>query len=283
MSHQQSGKLYVCATPIGNLEDVTLRVLRTLKEVDLIAAEDTRRTRKLLSHYDIKAKLISFHKFSPPEKKTQIVDQILSGKKIALVSDAGLPGISDPGHDLIQACIENSVDIEVLPGPSALLSALVISGLPTDRFLFVGFVPRTSARRKKFLGELVDEAGTLVLFEAPHRIRKLLQDLLGILGDRRIAIVRELTKVHEEILRGRAGEMIQVFQEREPRGEFVVIVEGKREENISTLQDQEIVEKVKEMEDRGMFTRKAIEQVAMRYNISKNRVYDLVVEDRRGG
>lgn len=283
MSHQQSGKLYVCATPIGNLEDVTLRVLRTLKEVDLIAAEDTRRTRKLLSHYDIKAKLISFHKFSPPEKKTQIVDQILSGKKIALVSDAGLPGISDPGHDLIQACIENSVDIEVLPGPSALLSALVISGLPTDRFLFVGFVPRTSARRKKFLGELVDEAGTLVLFEAPHRIRKLLQDLLGILGDRRIAIVRELTKVHEEILRGRAGEMIQVFQEREPRGEFVVIVEGKREENISTLQDQEIVEKVKEMEDRGMSTRKAIEQVAMRYNISKNRVYDLVVEDRRGG
>lgn len=283
MSHQQSGKLYVCATPIGNLEDVTLRVLRTLKEVDLIAAEDTRRTRKLLSHYDIKAKLISFHKFSQPEKKIQIVDEILSGKKVALVSDAGLPGISDPGHDLIQVCIENSVDIEVLPGPSALLSALVISGLPTDRFLFVGFAPRTVARRKKFLGELVDEAGTLVFFEAPHRIKKLLVDLLEVLGDRQIAIVRELTKIHEEVLRGRVSEMVEVFREREPRGEFVVIVEGKKERSIPTFQDQEIVEKVKEMEDRGMSTRKAIEQVAMRYNISKNRVYDLVVEDRRRG
>ena len=262
---------------------MTLRVLRTLKEVDLIAAEDTRRTRKLLSHYDIKAKLISFHKFSQPEKKIQIVDRILSGKKIALVSDAGLPGISDPGHDLIQACIENSVDIEVLPGPSALLSALVVSGLPTDRFLFVGFAPRTVARRKKFLGELADETGTLLLFEAPHRIKKLLEDLLEVLGNRQIAVVRELTKIHEEVLRGRVSEMVEIFQEREPRGEFVVIVEGKREENISTLQDQEIVEKVKEMEDSGMSTRKAIEQVAMRYNVSKNRVYDVVIEDRRRG
>ena len=215
--------LYVVATPIGNLEDISQRAIRILKEVKLIAAEDTRKTRKLLTAYDIKTPTTSYHEHNKLTKLEYILNR-LAQDDVALVSDAGMPGISDPGYELISAISAKNIPIIPIPGPSALLSALVISGLPTDRFLYLGFLPHKSGERKKFLELNANVEATLVFFESPHRVPASLQDILEILGDRRIAVCRELTKIHEEVFRGTLTQAVDHFTE--PRGEFTLVVEG---------------------------------------------------------
>ena len=217
------GTLYVVATPIGNLEDISLRAMRVLKEVDLIAAEDTRKTRKLLSAYDIHTPLESYHRHSGPGKREQLVAQ-LRERNIALVSDAGMPGISDPGQDLISAAIASGISVVPVPGPSALVTALVVSGLPAEHFLYLGFLPRVRSDRRRLLASVARLPYSLVAFEAPHRLEAALADLQESLGDRPAAAARELTKLHEEVARGRISELRALFKERVPRGEFTLVV-----------------------------------------------------------
>ena len=215
--------LYIVATPIGNLEDITLRALRTLKEVDLIAAEDTRHSKILLNKYDIKTPLLSYHSHSGLAKLDKIIDQLREGKKVALISDAGTPGISDPAYQLVNAAIDAGIPICPIPGPSALLAALNISGLPMDKFLYLGFLPLKKGRQT-LLKNLAQETRTLVIFESPHRLIKTLAQLLEFLGDRQIAVCRELTKIHEEALRTTISEALAHFQKTKPRGEFVLVL-----------------------------------------------------------
>jgi 16S rRNA (cytidine1402-2'-O)-methyltransferase len=216
--------LYVIATPIGNLEDVSLRALRLLKEVKLIAAEDTRKTRHLLNAYDIKTSLTSYHEHSTRAKVNYLLDY-LEREDLALVSEAGMPGLSDPGYELIVAAIERGVSVVPVPGASAVITALAVAGLPTDQFLYVGFLPRRKGQRQRLLNSLVDEPRTIVAFETPHRLKESLSDIKEILGDRRLSVCRELTKVHEEIFRGRVSQAGEHFVD--PRGEFSLVVEGK--------------------------------------------------------
>lgn len=226
----EKGKLFIISTPIGNLEDITLRALRVLKEVPLVAAEDTRRTRKLLNHFNIRTPLISYYEYNRSTRIPKIIDHLLSGKSLGLVTDAGTPGISDPAYKLIRAAIENNCTIESLPGASALITALVSSGLPTDRFLFEGFLPSKKGRLGR-LKRLKDEAATIIFYESPHRIIRTLTDILKIIGDRPAVIGRELTKMHEEIIRGRVSEILAHFNSKTPRGEFVIMI-GKEAENV---------------------------------------------------
>ncbi len=216
--------LYVVATPIGNLEDITLRALRVLREVDLIAAEDTRRTLRLLNHYNIKKPLISYHEHNKLARIPEIL-KILEEKDVALVSDAGVPGVSDPGRELVAAALEAGFKVVPIPGPSAIPTALSVSGLPADQFLFLGYLPRKRSERRKLLSSVAEEERTLVAFEAPHRLRESLSDILEVLGDREIAVCRELTKLHEEIFRGKVSEALERF--REPLGEFTLVLAGK--------------------------------------------------------
>ena len=216
--------LYVVATPIGNLEDISLRALRVLREVKLIAAEDTRRTRRLLNAYNIETPLTSYHEHSKRAKLDYLLGY-LEKEDLALVSEAGMPGLSDPGYDLIVAAIERGISVVSVPGPSAVITALVVSGLPTDQFVYVGFLPRRKGQRQRLLSSIADEARTIVAFEAPHRVREALTDIEEILGDRRVSVCRELTKVHEEVFRGRMSQAREHFAE--PRGEFSLVIEGK--------------------------------------------------------
>jgi 16S rRNA (cytidine1402-2'-O)-methyltransferase len=219
-------KLYLVPTPIGNLEDITLRALRILKEADVILAEDTRTTRKLLNHYDIRTPLQAYHIFNEHQKTPELADRILAGETFALVSDAGTPAISDPGFMLVRACLEKQVDVECLPGPTALIPALVNSGFPCEKFCFEGFLPHKKGRKTK-LSQLAAEERTIVIYESPHRILKLLQELKEAMGDsRRCAVSRELTKMHEETIRGTFAEVLDHFKGKEPKGEIVVVVEA---------------------------------------------------------
>lgn len=217
----------MCGTPIGNLEDITLRALRILKEVDFIAAEDTRRTRKLLSYYDVHVPLLSYHQYSRSSRVGEIVELLKEGRDVALVSDAGMPGISDPGQELVAEALANGAHIVPVPGPSALTAALSVSGLPTESFVFWGFLSRKGKIRKQLLQALQDEERTTVLYEAPYRIRKTLQELTPILGDRQVVLARELTKVFEEVLRGTAGELLRKVKDRTLKGEITVVVAGR--------------------------------------------------------
>jgi len=216
--------LYVVATPIGNLEDISLRALRVLREVKLIAAEDTRKTRRLLNAHNIETPLTSYHEHSKRAKLDYLLGY-LEKEDLALVSEAGMPGLSDPGYDLIVAAIERGISVVSVPGPSAVITALVVSGLPTDQFVYVGFLPRRKGQRQRLLRSISDEARTIVAFEAPHRVREALTDIEEILGDRRVSVCRELTKVHEEVFRGRMSQAREHFAE--PRGEFSLVIEGK--------------------------------------------------------
>jgi len=216
--------LYVIATPIGNLEDISLRALRLLREVKLIAAEDTRTTRHLLNAHNIKTPLTSYHEHSKRAKLDYLLNY-LEKEDLALVSEAGTPGLSDPGYELIVAAIERGISVVPIPGASAVITALVVSGLPTDQFLYLGFLPRRKGQRQRLLSSIVDEPRTIVAFETPHRLRKALSDIEEILGNRRISVCRELTKVHEEIFRGRVSQASEHFAE--PRGEFSLVIEGK--------------------------------------------------------
>ncbi|NOX37481.1 MAG: 16S rRNA (cytidine(1402)-2'-O)-methyltransferase [Calditrichaeota bacterium] len=213
------------STPIGNLEDITLRALRILKEVDLICAEDTRTTRKLLNHYQIKNNLLSCHSYNVKQRIPQVLTRLQQGQQVALVSEAGTPGISDPGHALVMAAIREQIPVVPIPGPSAAIAALVASGLPTDRFVFEGFLPRKKGRQTK-LQQLKDEPGTIILYESPHRIRKTIEDIVNIFGNRYIVLARELTKRFEEFIRGYASDILQLLEERDLKGEIVLLVAG---------------------------------------------------------
>jgi len=223
----EKGTLYIVSTPIGNMEDITLRALRILKEVDLIAAEDTRRTGLLLKHFGIQAPLTSYFEGNELKKKEFILEKLKEGKKVALVSDAGTPGVSDPGFRLIQLAIENQLPIVPVPGSSAVITALSVSGLPTDAFLFKGFLPHKSKKRRDLLGELENVRETLVFYESPHRISETLRDILEILGDREIVLTRELTKVYEEIIRGKVSEILNQVGDRTLKGEITLVISGK--------------------------------------------------------
>ncbi|NIK80065.1 16S rRNA (cytidine1402-2'-O)-methyltransferase [Paenibacillus castaneae] len=220
------GSLYLVATPIGNLEDMTFRAIRTLKEVQLIAAEDTRQTRKLLTHFEINTRTVSYHEHNKRASGPELIRLLLEGQSIALVSDAGLPAISDPGADLVKEAIEQHIPVIPIPGANAALSALIMSGLPTDRFLFAGFPPRERKSLIKWLEELKTQKGTLLFYESPHRMTKTLDALLEVIGDRAIACVRELTKKHEEAVRGYVSECIEWFAEHPPLGEFCIVLDG---------------------------------------------------------
>jgi 16S rRNA (cytidine1402-2'-O)-methyltransferase len=226
-ANSAQGTLYIVSTPIGNMEDITLRALRILKEVDLIAAEDTRRTGLLLRHFEIQTPLTSYFEGNELKKREFILAKLKEGKNVALVSDAGTPGISDPGFRLIQLAIENQLPIVPIPGPSAALTALSVSGLPTDAFFFKGFLPHKSKKRRDLLKQLEEVKETLVFYESPHRISETLQDILEILGDREIVLTRELTKVYEEIIRGKASEILNQIGDRTLKGEITLVISGK--------------------------------------------------------
>lgn len=268
-----SGILYICPTPIGNLEDITLRAIRILKEVDLIAAEDTRRTLKLLNHYDIKKPLISYHEHNKKSKGHILVEKLKSGKSIALVTDAGMPGISDPGEDIIRLSIENGIEVIVLPGPTASIAALVVSGLPTDKFIFEGFLPSKKTDRLKELERLKFEPRTIILYEAPHRLLNLLKDMEKVLGNRHISISRELTKLHEETFRGLLSDGIKKFETERPRGEFVIIVKGAVIEEKNKFENISIKEHIELYMEEGLSKKDAVNKVAEIRGVSKNLVY----------
>lgn len=266
------GILYICPTPIGNLEDITLRTIKVLNEVDLIAAEDTRHTLKLLNHYNIKKPLISYHEHNKITAGEKILEEIKKGKNIALVTDAGMPGISDPGEDIIKRCIEENIELVALPGPTAFVLALVLSGLSTESFVFEGFLPSKGKERKDRLNKLKNETRTIILYEAPRRIISLLKDLLEALGNRKIAISRELTKIHEETFRGTIQEAIEKFESQNPKGEFVLVVEGTDVEEQS-FDHISIKEHIKMYMDEGLSKKESIKKVAKERNIPKSQVY----------
>ena len=271
------GNLYVVGTPIGNLEDISLRALRILGEVDLIAAEDTRRTRKLLTHYEIKTPLTSYHEHNKLTKLDELVST-LRQKDVALVSEAGMPGLSDPGYEIIQAAIARGIPVTPVPGPSALITALVVSGLPTDSFLYLGFLPRRQKQRRQLLASVARERRTLVTFEAPHRLRASLADLKDVLGDRRIAVARELTKMHEEVWRGNIGQALAHFEESPPRGEFTLIIEGAKGELV-TWDEGQVREALAELMAEGAERKEAVKAVADLAGWPKREVYKVALRE----
>ncbi|MCF6462385.1 16S rRNA (cytidine(1402)-2'-O)-methyltransferase [Clostridium sp. Cult1] len=272
------GILYICPTPIGNLEDITLRTIRILKEVDLIAAEDTRHTIKLLNHYNIKKPLISYHEHNKKSKGDLLIEKLKSGQDIGIVTDAGMPGISDPGEDIIHLSIQNGIEVIVLPGPTASIAALVVSGLPTDKFVFEGFLPSKKKDRIKELERLKDETRTIILYEAPHRLLSLLMDMEKVLGNRQISISRELTKIHEETFRGYISEGIEKFEAQKPKGEFALIVKGAEIKEEDLFQNISIKEHIKLYMEEGLSKKDAVKKVAEDRRMSKNLVYRESIE-----
>ena len=270
--------LYICGTPIGNLEDMTYRVVRVLSEVDLIAAEDTRQSVKLLNHFDIKTPLTSYYEHNKDVKGPQLIKLLQEGKDIALVTDAGMPGISDPGEDLIKLCYENNVPVTVVPGPTAVVTALVLSGLNSRSYIFEGFLPRNKKQRAEVLERLVDESRTTVFYEAPHHLVDTLDSIYKTVGDRNIAVARELTKKHETVNRGAVGEVLEYFKENEPKGEFVLVLEGKdkekiKEDKIASFEEKTIEEHFNMYIEQGMSEKDAMKQVAKDRGIGKRDVY----------
>jgi len=279
----EKGTLYLVATPIGNLQDITFRAVNTLKEVDMIAAEDTRHSIKLLNHFEIKKPLISYHEHNKIVKGKYLIEQLLEGKNIALVSDAGSPGISDPGEDLVKLAIENAVKVTMIPGPVAAVTGLVISGLPTGRFVFEGFLPMNKKIRQERLKQLKEELRTIIFYEAPHKLAHTLKDIYTAWGDRRIALARELTKRYEEIIRCSLFEAMERYQNETPRGEFVIIIEGQDEKVlIESERDKytniSIEEHVQMYTEAGLTKKEAIKKVADERGIIKRDVYNTVMK-----
>lgn len=274
------GKLYICPTPIGNLDDMTFRVVKTLESVDFIAAEDTRHSMRLLNYFKIKNKLYSYHEHNKTVAGPRIIDKLLQGQNVALVSDAGMPGISDPGEDLVKLCIEQNIVVEALPGASAVITALAASGLSTRRFFFEGFLDRQKKIRKRRLEALKSMQETLVFYESPHRLSDSLKDMQSILGDRNIVIARELTKKFEEYYRGRFSEALIYFKDKGIKGEFVLMVEGSDEIIIETF-DNSIEEHLQEMMTNGLSKKEAISEVAKVRSIPKKEVYDIAINIKK--
>ena len=278
------GKLYLCATPIGNLEDITFRVLRTLKEADLIAAEDTRNSRKLLNHFEIKTPMTSYHEYNKYEKGRWLVRQMEEGKQVALITDAGTPGISDPGEELVAMCWEAGIETTSIPGPAACITALTVSGLPTRRFSFEAFLPQDKKQRQEVLEELKKDSRTLILYEAPHRLVKTLEELLKELGNRKITVCRELTKKHETLFKTDLEKALDWYRENSPKGECVLVLEGKsreeiKEEERSKWEDMSVPEHVEFYLKQGMEKKEAMKQVAKDRGVSKREIYGVLLQE----
>ena len=277
-----AGKLYLCATPIGNLEDITFRVVRTLKEVDVIAAEDTRNSIKLLNHFEIKTPLTSYHEFNKYDKAKVLVSRMLGGENIALITDAGTPGISDPGEELVRQCYEAGVEVTSLPGAAACVTALTLSGLSTRRFAFEAFLPADKKEKAAILEELKSETRTIIIYEAPHRLKKTIAELLSVLGNRRLTAVKELTKLHENVFLTTFEEALDYYEENEPRGEFVLVIEGRKIEELkkekeASFQEMDINEHMKLYIDKGMDKKEAMKAVAVDRGIPKREVYKMLL------
>lgn len=277
------GRLYLCATPIGNLEDITLRVIDTLKEVDLIAAEDTRHSIKLLNHFNIKTPMTSYHEFNKYDKAKYLVKQMREGTNIALITDAGTPGISDPGEELVKAAYENGIEITSLPGPAACITALILSGLSTRRFVFEGFLPGENKEKQYVLQSLKNEVRTIILYEAPHRLKKTLNELYNELGDRRITICRELTKKHETVYKTTLAGAIEFYQSNEVKGECVLVIEGKsyieiKEEELKKWDEIPILEHMDMYYSKGMTKKEAMKAVAADRGVAKREIYQKLLE-----
>lgn len=279
-----SGKLYLCATPIGNLEDITLRVLRTLREVDLIAAEDTRNSIKLLNHFEIKTPMTSYHEHNAIEKGRVLVQKLLDGVNIALITDAGTPAISDPGELLVKMCYEAGIEVTSLPGPAACITALTLSGLGTRRFCFEAFLPVDKKERQAVLEELKNETRTIILYEAPHRMVKTLKELEQVLGDRRMTLVRELTKRHETAFCTTISQALQYYETEEVKGECVVVLEGRSrtelvEESRAQWKELPLADHMKHYESQGIDHKEAMKLVAKDRGVSKRDIYKALLEE----
>ncbi len=267
------GTLYLIATPIGNLDDISLRALETLQAVDIIACEDTRRTGKLLKHFDISKKLISYHDHNENQRADELISLIKDGKSVAVVSDAGTPGISDPGYRVIQIAQENSIAIVPIPGASAFINAVIISGLPTDSIFFGGFLPSKKGERLKRLKEVADIPATLCFYETPHRIAKSLVDCLQVLGNRKAAVIRELTKLHEETIRDTLKELERDLSSRKIKGEIVLVVDRNRLTEQQTSPKETVSERITKLEEKGLTRKNALKQVAKEMGVSKSEAY----------
>ena len=273
-----AGKLYLCATPIGNLEDITYRVLKTLKEVDLIGAEDTRHSIHLMNHFEIKTPMTSYHEYNKVEKAKILVEQMKEGKNIAIITDAGTPGISDPGEEIVRQCYEAGIEVTSIPGPAACITALTMSGLNTRRFAFEAFLPAEKKERRRILQELKNETRTIVLYEAPHHLVRTLKELQKVLGDREITLCKELTKIYEKAEKSTIEKLIEKYEDAEIKGEYVLVIQGKAFEEIQK-EEQEIYLKITVEEHmqkyllQGMDKKEAMKQVAKDRGISKREVY----------
>ena len=277
-----SGRLYLCATPIGNLEDITLRVLRTLQEVDLIAAEDTRNSIKLLNHFEIKTPMTSYHEYNKIEKAYTLIEKMQNGMNVALITDAGTPGISDPGEELAAMCYDAGIEVTSLPGPAACITALTLSGLPTRRFAFEAFLPMEKKERREILNELVNETRTIIIYEAPHKLVRTLKDLYETLGNRRMTLCRELTKKHETAFATTFSQALAFYREQDPKGECVLVIEGKSFETIRKEQQESwesltIPEHMEHYLSQGMDKKTAMKQVAKDRGVGKRDIYQALL------
>lgn len=271
----QKGRIYICGTPLGNLDDITFRVLKTLKKVDLIAAEDTRRTARLLNYFEINKPLTSYHEHNEKEKTDKLINELLVGKEIALVSDAGMPGISDPGLEIIKQAIDNEIELIPVPGPTAVVSALVVSGLSMERFVFEGFLPRKGRERQERLEKIQLEERTVIFYESPYRIKDTLQELAGFIRDRKVALVREISKVHEEKIYGSVCRVLDIIKDREVKGEIVLVIEGNQGFKTEKVGWEELTvyEHLKLMIDQGIPKKRAIKEVSAIRDLPKREVY----------
>ncbi len=277
-----SGTLYLCATPIGNLEDITLRCIRILKEADLIAAEDTRNSIKLLNHFGIKTPMTSYHEYNKAGKGHKLVERLKAGEDIALITDAGTPGVSDPGEDLVRQCREEGIPVTAVPGAAACITALTISGLPTRRFAFEAFLPADKKERQAVLKEMENETRTMVVYEAPHRLVRTLKNLKEVLGNRRIRICRELTKKHEDVFAATIEEAAAYYEQQEPRGECVIVIEGKSREELAAgerarWEEMSVAEHMEYYMDGGMEKKEAMKQVARDRGVGKREIYQALL------
>lgn len=273
----EKGRLFLCATPIGNLKDITLRVLETLNNVDLIACEDTRQTLKLLNHFEIKKPVTSYFEHNKQFKGEEIIEELLAGKDVALVSDAGMPGVSDPGYELVVECIKKGIEVTALPGPVAAITGLVLSGLDTRRFCFEGFIPRTKKDKRQFFQNLINEERTIVFYESPHRLLETLEVIREVWGSkRRIAVCRELTKMFEEVKRGTVDEVLNYFREQKIKGEFTLIIEGAQPVKVERGLDW-ARNRVKELVEEGLTNKEAVKLAAKEADISKRVLYEEIM------
>lgn len=278
-----SGILYLCSTPIGNLEDISFRAIKTLKEVDLIAAEDTRHSIKLLNYYGIKTPMTSYHEFNKFEKTKYLIQKLLDGQNIALITDAGTPGISDPGEELVKQAHQAGITVTAVPGACAAVSALILSGLPTRRFCFEAFLPEEKKERARILEELKNESRTIVLYEAPHRLKKTLKELFQTLGDRRITIIKELTKRHETIWQTKLSEAVDCYEENEPKGEYVLVLDGVSPKELQEKEQKQwyelsLEEHMNLYQKQGMDKKEAMKAVAKDRGLSKREIYRLLID-----